>query len=259
MANGPPTPPPTTETEIQDQARVIAEIPPTATTPLLPASAQPDAFQAAFPVIVDLASQSNFQGLIQVAENANLQSDADTNRRLTRLLVLGPLVLAYLIVDDLPPARFALTQLSEDISSTPLSHSLFELLASTWDRKHANVYLRARELNNLVQQPSFFDEQLGSVLTALVTIFVEAFRRRTVILLATSYASLPAPLAAMYLGMKQDELLTAAQNEGWSYNGSTNVFVPKIEASIATRMMQPPPSSLSSFHFVTNSVAKLEL
>ncbi|KAG6862058.1 hypothetical protein C0995_007188 [Termitomyces sp. Mi166 len=257
MANGPPTPPPTTETEIQDQARV-QNLPTTVALPL-PAPIEPDAFQAAFAAIVDLASQSNFQGLIRAAENANLQSDAGSDRRFTRLLVLGPLALTYFIVDDLPPARFALTHLPDNISSTPLINSLLELLASTWDRKYANVYSRAQELKNLVQQPGFFDEQLGSVLSKLVTVFVGSFRRRTVSLLSNAYASLPAPLAQMYLGMEHNELLAATRNEGWFYNASANVFVPRIGTSIATRMTQPAPSSLPSFHLVANSVAKLEL
>ncbi|KAG6898275.1 hypothetical protein C0992_000720 [Termitomyces sp. T32_za158] len=261
MAHGPPTPPPTTETEIQDQTRVAAENLPTALTPSMPSSTQLDAFQTAFPAIVDLVSRKDFQSLIQVAENVNLQSDADSDRRLTRLLVLGPLVLAYLIVDDLPPARFALTQLPEDVYSAPLVHSLFGLLASAWDRDHANVYVRAQELRNFVQQPDFFDEQLGSVLSEMVTAFVETFRQRTVRLLSTAYTSLPASLAQIYLGMKQDELLAAAQEEGWLYNASTNLFIPTIETSIAIRTTQPclSPSSLPSFHSVTNSVAKLEL
>lgn len=73
MAQGPPTPPPTTETEIQDQARVAVENLPTASAPTMPSTTQLDVFQTAFPAIVDLASRSNFQNLIQVAENANLQ------------------------------------------------------------------------------------------------------------------------------------------------------------------------------------------
>ncbi|KAG6877733.1 hypothetical protein C0993_004550 [Termitomyces sp. T159_Od127] len=232
MVHGPPTPPPTTETEIQDQARVAVEDLP----PPVPSTTQLDAFQTVFPTIVDLASEANFQSLIQVAENANLQ-------------VCDPV--------RLPPARFALTQLPEDVYSTPLVNSLFGLLVSTWDRDHANVYFRAQELRNLVQQPEFFDEQLGSVLSGLVKTFVETFRRRTVNLLSAAYTSLPAPLAQMYLGMKQDELLAAAQGEGWLFNASTNLFIPSTEASIATT--QPSPSSLPSFHSVTDSVAKLEL
>lgn len=63
-------------------------------------------------------------------------------------------------------------RLPEDVSATPLVHSLFRVLASTWDRNHANVYLRAQELRNLVQQEDFFDKQLGSVLSGLVVNFV---------------------------------------------------------------------------------------
>ncbi|KAG6851289.1 hypothetical protein H0H93_011725 [Arthromyces matolae] len=201
MVNGPPTPPPTTETEIQDEARNSAEnIQSVASDSISSTTTPQDAFQAVFPTIIDLASQSNFHGLIRAAESACIQSDLDSSRRLTRLLVLGPLVLAYLIVDDLPPARFALTQLPTVLAATPLSNTLFDLLVSTWDRKHANVYARAQKLTDVVQHPNFFDKQLAIVLS-------ESFRRRTVILLSNAYASLPLPLAQMYLGMGRDELL----------------------------------------------------
>ncbi|KAG6814566.1 hypothetical protein H0H92_000094 [Tricholoma furcatifolium] len=242
MANGPPTPPPTTEVEIQDEARAIAENPPTAAIGLTSASASPDAFQEAFPAIIDLASHSNFHGLIKIAEATCLRSDSDSDHRMTRLLLVGPLILAYMIIDDLPPARFALTQLPESIASMPLSKSLAKLLTFTWDRQHANVYAQARALYEVVHEPGFFDEQLASILTGLITAFVESFRRRTFILLSTVYTSLPVSLAQMYLGMKEDELLAAAQGEGWFYESSTNVFIPQATKSTC---ISPPESGIS--------------
>jgi hypothetical protein len=74
MANGPPTPPPTTVTELQDEARGNAIVPP----PVVPASAEgtvstnQDPYQQVFPGIADLASQSNYHDLIQTAEISDL-------------------------------------------------------------------------------------------------------------------------------------------------------------------------------------------
>ncbi|KAG6854718.1 hypothetical protein C0991_002431 [Blastosporella zonata] len=190
MANGPPTPPPTTEAEIQDEARASAENPANATITAFasasPPSIQPDAFQATFPTIVNLASQSDFRRLIEVAENANINVCDPTTQ----------------------------TRLPDIISSTPLITYLVELMASTWDRKHAKVYSRAQELFNLVHQPGFFDEQLASVLTSLVSTFIHSFRQRTVALLSTAYTSLPLPLAQEYLGMEQVELLAGESGQG---------------------------------------------
>jgi COP9 signalosome complex subunit 8 len=72
MANGPPTPPPTTEAEIQDEARQPAESAVPAPPPQ-PVPSRDDAYwQNILPTIADLASQSNFQEIIHVAENADL-------------------------------------------------------------------------------------------------------------------------------------------------------------------------------------------
>jgi len=68
MANGPPTPPPTTAAELQDEARGNSSVPPPAST----TSAKQDPYQYIFPAIADLASQSNFQDLIQIAESTDL-------------------------------------------------------------------------------------------------------------------------------------------------------------------------------------------
>ncbi|KAG6833654.1 hypothetical protein H0H87_002850 [Tephrocybe sp. NHM501043] len=220
MANGPPTPPPTTEAEIQDEARLnqaaqgaTTTVPPPAPTPTPPA--EPDVFQEVFPVILELASQSNFRGLIQAAENATInvrmptsffsrlqaaltlqgQSDPDSDRRLTRLLVLGPLIIAYLIVDDL---QVCLTY-------------FLPAMINLW--KHVSVYSRAQELRNLVNVQGFFDGQLASLLTSLLSIFVQSFRQRTVALLSVAYTSLPVPLAQRYLGMEQVELLAGKSRD----------------------------------------------
>jgi len=260
MANGPPTPPPTTEAEIQDEARQHAEtVAPSTPAPQVVSTEEDAYWQSIFPTIADLASESNFEELIRIAESADLNSDADSDRRLSRMLVTAPLVLVYLIIDDLPPARFALTRLSENVSCSPLGKALIELLASTWDRKHASVYSRAENLFDLVNQSDFFDDKLAAVLTGLVAGFVESFRQRTIALLSKAYASLPVPLAQVYLGMKNNELLDTAQKAQWSYDSSTNILIPQVRSSAATTASNLTFSSLSTFHFVANSVAKLEL
>lgn len=257
MANGPPTPPPTTEAEIQDEARSAAET--AVAISALPQSTRDDAYQAVFPAIADLASQSKFPELIELAEVTELNSDADSDRRTTRLLVVAPLVLSYLIIDNLPPARFALSRLPENVLLGSLSKALLELLASTSERSHANVYSRTQTLYNLIHKPGFFDATLTSVLTGLLEKFIHAFRQRTVILLAKAYTSLPLPLAQVYLGLTRDELLAATQSAQWTYVSSAEILLPKVHSYVASQTAGPVFSSLSTFHFVANSVAKLEL
>jgi COP9 signalosome complex subunit 8 len=75
MANGPPTPPPTTAAELQDEARASQPTSQaTGSTPTVPPPAPPkqDSYQYIFPVIASLASQSNFTALIRTAEHSDL-------------------------------------------------------------------------------------------------------------------------------------------------------------------------------------------
>ena len=66
---GPPTPPPTTITELQDAARAepVAEPPPQTAL-----STEHDPYRNIFPTIAELASHYDFTRLIQTAENSDL-------------------------------------------------------------------------------------------------------------------------------------------------------------------------------------------
>lgn len=68
MANGPPTPPLTTATELQDEARGNSSV----QAPVSTVPTKQDPYQHIFPAIADLAAQSNFQDLIQSAEISDL-------------------------------------------------------------------------------------------------------------------------------------------------------------------------------------------
>ena len=95
MVDGPPTPPPTSAAEIQDEERAQAQlltqlsseppaqsspqpstsdsspVPPPA-TPEAPSQAPLNIYPLVLPSLVDLASQGNFQELIAQAENADI-------------------------------------------------------------------------------------------------------------------------------------------------------------------------------------------
>jgi COP9 signalosome complex subunit 8 len=114
----------------------------------------------------------------------NAQNDGD--RYHSRLLVVAPLVLAYLIRDELyvylrieasaglitnfsSPAYYALTRLPDNAMGQPLCQALLSLLASTWERKHAMVYSRAESLHYMVEQSDFVNAKL---IMDMVTTFV---------------------------------------------------------------------------------------
>ena len=133
---GPPTPPPSSATEIEDAARTTLPPPQAApaTEPVAPAPAPPPpeqtqptipnqtapktAYELLFPSITELARSGSVRDLIQVAERGDLSVcirssrgsrhhphwlslQADSDKDQTRLLIVAPLVLAYMIVDEM--------------------------------------------------------------------------------------------------------------------------------------------------------------
>jgi COP9 signalosome complex subunit 8 len=118
MANGPPTPPATAAELVDDAKENPSNVPAALEAEPQQAPLKPNAFQLVFPTIANLAAQGKLQELIQVAEQTEisvrygsisskdmfsdkcvLQCDGDCYQ--SRLLVLTPLVLAYLILDEL--------------------------------------------------------------------------------------------------------------------------------------------------------------
>jgi COP9 signalosome complex subunit 8 len=123
---GPPTPPPTTATEMADEARTSAAVvnEPSAVVPPPASPSQPkqvpqDTYQLLFPTLGNLAYHNDYKQLIDVAERNDLKVrykywrsrdiivshklvlQGDSDRQFTRLLLVAPLTLAYLILDDL--------------------------------------------------------------------------------------------------------------------------------------------------------------
>lgn len=71
-----------------------------------------------------------------------------------------------------PPARLVLDQLPNNLSSHPLTTALTGLLASAWERKHANVYSRTETLFNMAGQQDFIDPRLGVIMGPMTTAYI---------------------------------------------------------------------------------------
>ncbi|KAK0239634.1 hypothetical protein EDD85DRAFT_822694 [Armillaria nabsnona] len=276
MANGPPTPPPTTDIEIQDAAREEASANANAnanaqaassSTETVPEPAQQqqsaprppppqDVFQQAFQKIASLASEKQWQELISVAENADVWGDDESP--VSRLLVVAPLALGYLITDDLPAARFALTRMHPRLQKLPISTALAALLESSMERKHGEVYARAEALYNMAKDTGNTpDPQFPIVLSEMVQTFTESFRERTFRLLSKAYTALPLALAQTYLGLTSDRLLAAAESNHWRYDASTQVLSPTAPSAPLGASLSSS-SSLAAFGFIADSVAQVE-
>ncbi|KAG1756337.1 uncharacterized protein EDB91DRAFT_1241418 [Suillus paluster] len=271
MAQAPPTPPPMSATELRDEARdSIASSAESlhATTssnspgrsveiaPQLPAAQ--DIYQQVFPQLSDLAEQRNFIGIINIAELHDLNGSND--KSFTRLLLIAPLVLAYMVMDDLTPAQHALARLPDNVSLHPLSHALAALLASALERKYENTYSRAQELFQMSQQSDFPDPRLGKTVALLVNSFLDAFRRKTFALASRAFACLHVTEAQKLLGLGRQEVLSIANNNHWQFDGASGVLRPpnaSLPALIATKPV--PPSSVMTFDLVVNGVTTSEV
>ncbi|KAI0333557.1 hypothetical protein GY45DRAFT_1319526 [Cubamyces sp. BRFM 1775] len=278
---GPPTPPPSSAVEIEDAARTMlppqaaAAAPATESTEPASTAAQPAAeevqpsiasqtkqsttYELLFPTISDMARSGSLKELIEVAERGDLSGDFAADP--TRLLLVAPLVLAYMILNELSPARHVLTRLPDSLTTIPLSRGLFMLLSSTVERRYSDVYLRAEELHQFVLQPTFGNAELGQILAGMIISFVDAFRKRTFNLLSRAYTSIPLSLAQGYLGYPPDqakEVLNVALANNWKYDQQTQILTPASEPTSSVRGSGYAQSTLEAVNLVANTIASLE-
>jgi len=165
-----------------------------------------------------------------------------------------------MVLDDLIPARHALARLPENVSLHPLSLALAALLASVSERQYENTYARAQDLFQMSQQSDFPDPRLGKTLALMVSDFVDEFRGRTFTLISRAFACLQVAEAQRLLGMGQKEVLSIANDNRWQFDSANNVLRPahtSLPALVATK--PAPPSSVTTFDVVANSVAASEV
>jgi len=252
---GPPTPPPTSAVELQDEARSIAREK-SAAQLSSDTGTRPEIYQNALPAILEITKRNDYVALVKLTENLDFATVSDNQP--SRLFIVVPLVLGHLVQDDTPAARHALSRLPENLRVFPLSQALSSLLVTTINREHAKVYAEANNLLGFVAQSDFPDQELASIVTSLLSAFIEAFRVRTFELLSKAYTSLPLPLACVYLGWPEDRVISVAESQGWSYNSSTRVFSPRSKVSKVT-VKWSTDFTLETFDLVSESVAQLEV
>jgi COP9 signalosome complex subunit 8 len=205
-------------------------------------------------IIAALQAKDDYYGLIQAAERADLIAAHDDHP--TRLLIAVPLVLSYLIINDLPSAKFALLRMPDAVASLPLAQATLKLFASVWERRYENIYPRGEALSNLARRADHLQADLAELIVSLVGTFIESFRQRTFVLVSKAYTTIPLALAQVYLGLQNDRLLRVASSQGWHFNAPTQLLTP---VRIAKRTEPAPASStLLMFEGVTDNVARLE-
>ncbi|GBE81700.1 COP9 signalosome complex subunit 8 [Sparassis crispa] len=241
--------------QVEEPSQVAEPAPQTVAAP----EQQKNLYELLFPTLANLAAKGDFQELIRVAEHWDVS--AENNSSYSRLFLTAPLVLSYLIVDELSAARYALTRLPDNLASLPITRGLFHLLSATWDRKYQSVYSRAEDVFNLCHQPGFPDDALASMVTGMVTTFVDVFRKKTFVLLSKAYTSIPLSLSQTYLGLSSEQVINAAGAHGWTYDASTRVFTPTSATAGTSRLngASAAQSTLYTFGVVADSIVRLEM
>ncbi|KAF8330077.1 COP9 signalosome [Cantharellus anzutake] len=225
-ASAAPTPPPASP-----PAPVAPETdhPPAPAGPSLQAGTV-NPFRLVFPDLVLHSRQSRWDDLIRTAERADLKK-AGRESDVTRFLVVIPLSLSYLILDQAPSAHWVLMRLPDELINTPLPQLLFKLTASIADRKYTNIYSRANDVLSLVSETTL-DPELKEVVTELLQKFLEVFRRRTFDLLRQAFTEISVSEVQQYLGVSPDVILQVAKASGqWTYNSTSQLLRPICETS----------------------------
>ncbi|KAF9792827.1 COP9 signalosome [Thelephora terrestris] len=265
-----PTPPPEgpAETPVEPPTEIDRATPPAtgtdeaaATTNSPPAQPEPQptqihtVYRDIFTLVANKAIDKDWSGLTMLAELYDLRTEHEADA--SRLLLTTPLVLSYLILDDIPPARFALTRLPPPLLHHPLTEKLFNLLASTSERNYPQVYVRAIALSDALSE----DADLSIFGPSMVKSFTSSFRHRTFNLISKAYTSIPMSLAESYLGLPRDDLLPTVTRHKWKYEPTTDILTPARPQNTSARHIQEVvsgPSTLLTFDVVTNGVALLE-
>ncbi|KAF5330341.1 hypothetical protein D9619_005489 [Psilocybe cf. subviscida] len=172
MVNGPPTPPPTTETELHDQARmpVSSPVADNAVPLQVESTARPETYRQFLPIIGELIAKKDFEGLVRVAETVDIQVYNDHSP--SRLLTVTPLVLGFLIKDDAAAARYAMVRQPDAFASFPPFRSLMMLAIATAHRQYSKVYENIDALQSQASNADFPDKDLGLIITTMVPIFL---------------------------------------------------------------------------------------
>ncbi|KAG9015283.1 hypothetical protein FRB93_012982 [Tulasnella sp. JGI-2019a] len=205
-----------------------------------------------FPEIAALAQHERYPEVVAACEN--LEIAVPNSNDLARLLLTVPLVIAYLILDDIPPAYFALKRLPPGLIETPLPQALFSLLASVSERKYPSVYTRLSSVVTLAQNGSAVDAELGILIVSMATTFKTIFQNRTIELLSRAYAAIPASQATVMLNMPKDAIISTVSS--WTFDATKGTFLPS--ALPQRGLSNTRPSKVEVFENLASGAAYLE-
>ncbi|KAH8117068.1 hypothetical protein DFH11DRAFT_1579038 [Phellopilus nigrolimitatus] len=264
--NNAPLTPPLTENDVQQLLGSQSRSQTSASTNLKrPARSSfstsgPTEYLKIFPSLTNFALQNQLSALIELAEIVDLNADSASHMDESRLLLVAPLILSYIITDELPPARIALSRLPESLSVHSLSRALLKLLASVQNRSYSMVYKSAETLVDVVQESDFFDKALTAVIKVMTERLLSTFRHKTMLLLAKAYTTIRLSVAQSYLDLAEDDIVEVSKKYNWTYDPSNQTFIPsRFSSTASVPLSGGSTSSLTTVKLVISGAAQLEL
>ncbi|KAF9261390.1 hypothetical protein L218DRAFT_1001670 [Marasmius fiardii PR-910] len=181
-------------------------------------------YERYLPRLLQHSVNGDWRAFIEDAVKADLSLDGEQDRN--RLQITIPLVLAYMMVDDLPVARSLLRQMHAFFADAPIIQTLGSLLIAVSGRDYTQIYNRAEALIDYVTLPNFPYKELEKMTQNIVPFFVTHFRNQTLVLLARAYSSLTLKLATNYIGLPPDKVIQFLLSNHWTYDETTETFTP---------------------------------
>ncbi|EEB96288.1 hypothetical protein MPER_04600 [Moniliophthora perniciosa FA553] len=170
-----------------------------------------------------------------------------------------PLVLAYLIKDEIALARMAMKRLPRNLAEPRITQTLGALLLAVSERDYAKVYVRAEDFIDYAGKPGFPHQRLGTLIKNMIPVFVATFRERTFTLLSRAYSSITPTMASKYIGLPIQHVAKMATDRRWTYDPSTETLTPTVTGKGSKASYDgSPPSTLRNFEIIADSVSKLE-
>ncbi|THH06715.1 hypothetical protein EW145_g3892 [Phellinidium pouzarii] len=217
-------------------------------------------YQDVFQSLSNFAMQNRLSALVDLALVADMNASSESRSEESRLILVAPLVLSYIILGELPSARITLSQLPENLAAHPLSRTLLKLLASLQNRAHPSVYKNAADVADVVQEPEFFDKKLAVIVKLLTDRLIRTFRHKMMELVARAYSSIHLSLAQTYLSLPEEDVYDAVKSYGWMYDSGTQVLHP-LYTPMSLSSVDPfdaAVSTLSTVKLVVGGAAQLE-
>jgi hypothetical protein len=184
-----------------------------------------------------LVAQKNIEGLLEYCEMAELEIASAALNEMPSYTIM---ILGYLIVDDLPSAKFVWKRIPDQFKQGKDVHAAWAIGKAMWNQNHKGVFeaIRAFRWNPLLQQ--------------LVSLLEESYRNRMIVLVSRAYTTVRVADLAILLGANEVETRKFAESRQWSVRGD---IVSPIAPPAASAAMPEPNKSLVS---LTNYASYME-